>query len=232
MSVAGKTAVVTGGGTGIGRAIADALEAAGANVITVDVNAATEPTVVWDLGERTPELADRLLDSYGPIELIVNNVGVLTEHRFLELEEQDFDRIFAVNLRGPWFFTKRLVEALVEPRRAGAVLFVSSLHDTFVRRAPHYSASKAAVAMLVKELAWELGPHIRVNAISPGAISTKMADLARDREYPTIALRRLGVPEDMAGLAVALLDDEVSGYVTGANVPVDGGLSLYDWMTG
>lgn len=107
--------------------------------------------------------------------------------------------------------------------------FVSSLHDTFVRRGPAYSAAKAGVAMLVKELAWELAPHrIRANAVSPGAIWNGAGG---PPEHEKVALGRLGRPEEVATIAAVLLDDELAGYVTGANVPVDGGLALYNWLT-
>jgi NAD(P)-dependent dehydrogenase (short-subunit alcohol dehydrogenase family) len=226
----GKRAVVTGGGSGIGAGIAKRLRTVGAEVVTVDADAATEPTEVADLGEDGGALGERLLDTYGPFDLIVNNVGVTPAAGFLEVDEAEWDRVFAVNLRGPWFFTKRLVEALIAEGRGGSILFVSSLHDSFVSGKPHYSASKAAVAMLVKELGWSLAPHgIRVNAVAPGAISTKN-DLTPDRDYPRVAMRRVGLPDDVARIAVALLDDDVSGYVTGSRVPVDGGLALFDWL--
>jgi 3-oxoacyl-[acyl-carrier protein] reductase len=123
-----------------------------------------------------------------------------------------------------------LVERLIADRRGGSILFVSSLHDTFVSGRPHYSASKAAITMLVKELGWSLAAHgIRVNAVAPGGIFTNN-DLTPDRDYPRIVMRRIGLPEDVARVAVALLDDDTSGYVTGSRVPVDGGLGLFDWL--
>jgi 3-oxoacyl-[acyl-carrier protein] reductase len=157
-----------------------------------------------------------------------------TPGRFLEVGEPEFDHVFNTNLRGPWFFTKRIARHLVDARMTGAILFVSSLHDTHIRTLPHYSASKAAVAMLVKELANELAPHgIRVNAVSPGAIRSEPNAGGGHADEPPIRrlipLGRLGAPADVARMAVVLLSDEWSGYVTGANVPVDGGLSLYSW---
>jgi NAD(P)-dependent dehydrogenase (short-subunit alcohol dehydrogenase family) len=226
----GKLAVVTGAGSGIGAGIAERLQMADATVVSIDSDATTNPTVVADLGEDGGALAGRLLEAYGPFDLIVNNVGTTPPSGFLELGEAEWDRVFAVNLKGPWFFTKRLVEALIADGRGGSILFVSSLHDTFIRGKPHYSASKAAVAMLVKELGWSLAPHgIRVNAVAPGGIFTNN-DLTPDRDYPRIAMRRIGLPDDVARVAVALLDDEISGYVTGSRVPVDGGLALFNWL--
>jgi NAD(P)-dependent dehydrogenase (short-subunit alcohol dehydrogenase family) len=227
----GKKAVVTGGGSGIGAGIAERLRQVGAEVVTVDADAATEPTEVADLGEDGRAVAARLLDAHGPFDLIVNNVGVTPKSGFLELDEPEWDRVMNVNLRGPWFFTKRLVEALIAEGRPGSIVFVSSLHDTFVSGKPHYSASKAAITMLVKELAWSLAPHsIRVNAVAPGAISTSNNSFMPERDYPRIAMGRVGLPDDVARVTVALLDDEISGYVTGSRVPVDGGLALFDWL--
>ncbi len=239
--LAGRLAVVTGAAHGIGEAIARRLLDCGVRLIAIDVDEATLndafraadcELVVADLGSETvADLAGELVGRFGPVELIVNNVGVTTPHRFLELDRTDFDRVFDVNLRGPWFFTKRLVEALVAEQRTGAILFISSLHDTFIRRYPHYSASKASVAMVTKELAYELAPHgIRVNAISPGSIATRPGaqDAPGNRFVPA---GRAGEPDDVARMAVALLSEEFARYVTGANVPVDGGLALHNWLT-
>ena len=89
----------------------------------------------------------------------MNNVGIDTPHSFLELNETELDLVLRTNLRGPWLFTRELVSDLVARDIGGAILFISSLHDHVVRRRPHYSASKAAVAMLVRELAYELAPQ-------------------------------------------------------------------------
>jgi NAD(P)-dependent dehydrogenase (short-subunit alcohol dehydrogenase family) len=241
--LAGRRAVVTGAAHGIGKAIALRLADAGAEVIVIDQNGSALRSrgdrrwvqVVANMaGPDVVDLADRLLQRHGLVELIVNNVGGASNHRFLQLEREAFDDAVNVNLRGPWFFTRRLVQALIANERGGSVLFISSLHDHLVRLLPHYSVTKAGVAMLVKELANELAPHgIRVNAISPGWVETQDAD-----ELPTVDKRiarlipagRLGVPDDIAKMALILLSDAWSAYVTGANIPVDGGLRLHNWL--
>lgn len=197
----GRRAVVTGAARGIGEAVARRLIMAGADVTAVDKDGAglklafrAEPCQILegDLGaDDVTDLADDLAGCE-PIELIVNNVGVTTPHGFMEMGRREFDEVMNTNLRGPLFFTQRLVTALViaqrRRRRRGSILFISSLHDHVVAGQPHYSGSKAAVAMLTRELAKELAPKgIRVNAISPGWIRTA-ADLPpRSRSTSTPA---------------------------------------------
>jgi NAD(P)-dependent dehydrogenase (short-subunit alcohol dehydrogenase family) len=250
----GRRAVVTGAARGIGEAIAKWLIIAGADVTVIDRDSRvkdvfrTESCQVMEAdlgGEDVVALADELT-RYEPVELLVNNVGITTPHRFLQLGAPELDLVLGTNLRGPWLFTDRLVKALIEdqtrpldrsPRRRGSILFISSLHDQFVAQQPHYSVSKAGVAMLVRAMAKELGPHrIRVNAISPGWIRTaedtgtpeQVAKHARLR--PRIPAGQAGVPADVARVALFLLSDAWSGYVTGQNLAVDGGLSLHNWL--
>jgi 3-oxoacyl-[acyl-carrier protein] reductase len=240
---AGATAVVTGAANGIGRSTAEVLDELGARVIAVDIDGAAlsaafdgthVTTFQADVSTDGQALAAALLDRFGTVGLLVNNVGVDSDHGFLDLSQADFDRVFATNLRGPWFLTRGLIERMVEDRRSGSIVFVSSLHDSFIRTVPHYSASKAAVAMLVKELAHEFGPHgIRVNAVSPGFVPKAPVPLAvdteRDRIRALIPLGRVGEPRQVAKVIAVLLCDQWSDYVTGANVRVDGGLSLHSW---
>src|SRR5262249_28759294 len=114
------------------------------------------------------------------------------------------------------------------------VLFVSSLHDHYVRLYPSYSVGKAGIAMLVKEMAYELAPHgIRVNAVSPGWIETAKPGeplIAQQSAVDLIPMGRFGEPDDVARIALTLLDDDWSAYVTGTNVVVDGGLALHNGL--
>ena len=250
-----RPAVVTGAARGIGEAIAKWLIMAGAEVTVIDKDAEllkdafrTEDCQVIEAdlhNEDAVALADELTRNR-PVELLVNNVGITTPHRLLELGAPDLDLVLGTNLRGPWLFTDRLVKALIEDqaatpdrsrRRHGSILFISSLHDRYVAREAHYSVSKAGVAMLVQAMAKELGRHrIRVNAISPGWIRTaedvntpeQVAKEARLR--PRIPAGLAGVPADVARVALFLLSDAWSGYVTGQNIAVDGGLSLHNFL--
>jgi glucose 1-dehydrogenase len=251
----GRRAVVTGAARGIGEAIAKWLIMAKAEVTVIDKDAGhlkdtfrTEDCQVIEADlyeEDVVGVADELTRN-GPVELVVNNVGITTSHRLLELGTKELDLVLGTNLTGPWLFTDRLVQALIEdqaqtpervPRRHGSILFISSLHDRFVAREAHYSVSKAGVAMLVKAMAKDLGRHrIRVNAISPGWIRTaedtstpeQVAKYARLR--PRIPAGQAGVPADVAKVALFLLSDAWSGYITGQNIAVDGGLSLHNWL--
>lgn len=236
-----RTAVVTGAGRGIGEATARHLHQLGAKTVAVDVDETALRTafgdgpidcVTGDLSaDDTGRLAAEIIATHGPVTLLVNNVGIDTPHDFLSLDRADFDRVMATNLRGPWFFARRIAQDLIDHGEPGAFVFASSLHDRFVYMHPHYSASKAAISMLVRELAQQLGPHrIRVNAVSPGAVRTKPRTAVEEQRYPSlIPLGRLGEPSDVARVTAVLLSDECCGYVTGANVPVDGGLALHSW---
>jgi 3-oxoacyl-[acyl-carrier protein] reductase len=235
--LSGLTAVVTGAAHGIGRVIAAALADQGAQVVGIDKNlpalrGAAETfgglAVEGDLAEDdVSSVADRVVDAVGVPTLIVNNVGIETPQRFLELDPPEFDQVLRTNLRGPFFFTKRLVALQLGSQAAARILFISSIHDTYVYGRPHYSASKAAIAMVVKELAYELAPHgIRVNAIAPGDIATEAP--CEDLRNAAIPLGRRGLPGDVARMSIVLLSDECSAYVTGVNVLVDGGAALHD----
>jgi NAD(P)-dependent dehydrogenase (short-subunit alcohol dehydrogenase family) len=251
----GRRAVVTGAARGIGEAIAKWLIMAGADVTVVDKDQQSlklafgaEPCQIIEgdlASDDVAGLADDLTRQE-PVELIVNNVGVSTRHGFLDIGLSEFDEVLQTNLRGPWFFTRRLVDAFLESQRHearrrrhrhGSIVFISSLHDRFVAGQAHYSASKAAVAMLSRELAKQLAPHrIRVNAISPGWIRTAEDTSTREqmekhaRLWPRIPLGVAGAPADVARVAIFLLSDAWAGYITGQNIAVDGGLSLHSFV--
>ena len=239
----GQSAIVTGAAHGIGLAIAQQLHEAGAKVIALDKDEARlaaafedagHTLLVADVGLDDPvALGDRIVAEHGLVRLIVNNVGITTPHHFLDLEPNDFDAVFSANLRGPWFLTRQLVRPLVASGAGGSIVFVTSVHDTHIRMNPHYSASKAAVATLAKELAHELAPHrIRVNVVAPGWIRTEARVDPHDAEalVRRIPIGRSGDPAEVASLALSLLSDRRSSYVTGARIPVDGGLSLHTWL--
>jgi NAD(P)-dependent dehydrogenase (short-subunit alcohol dehydrogenase family) len=150
------------------------------------------------------------------------------------VELATWDQMLAVNLRSGFVLGRATAMEMIARSLKGRMLFITSLHAHTPRNLPHYSASKAGQTMVMKELARAFGPRgIRVNAIAPGAIPGGGFDASAagaDRLMRCTSLRRLGTPEDIAGMAVALLSDRFSAYVTGTTVVVDGGMALHNWI--
>ncbi len=216
---AGEHALITGSASNIGRAIAQALAAEGADVTLADIN--TDP-VLAQLGDRVPHM---FVHSASPRRLEADTPLVVSE--------ETWDEMVTTNVRSGFFLGRELGRRMREASITGRMIYVTSLHAEAPRNLPHYSASKAGMTMVMKELARALGPSgIRVNAIAPGAIPGGGAANMDDRFQPKlkIPMQRFGRPEDIAQMAVALMSDRFSGYVTGATVPVDGGLALFNWI--
>jgi 3-oxoacyl-[acyl-carrier protein] reductase len=148
----------------------------------------------------------------------------------LAVEEATWDAMANTNVRSGFFIGRELGRRMKAEKLAGRMLYITSLHAETPRNLPHYSTSKAALAMLVKEFAKTLGRYnIRVNALVPGAIAAGgfVADPTLARHIP---LGRLGKSDDLAPLALAVLSNRISGYVTGAAIVIDGGISLTNWF--
>jgi NAD(P)-dependent dehydrogenase (short-subunit alcohol dehydrogenase family) len=246
--VEGDAALVTGAASGIGRGIGVALAREGARVVLADVDADRGRAVERELaGEgrdvrfveadlASPDGPDRLFDAalgaLGRLSILVHSASPprREEDTVFGLSDESWEGMLAVNLRSGFRLGRRAGRQMAEAGLRGRMLFVTSLHAGTPRNLPHYSAAKAGLTMVMKELARALGPHgIRVNAIAPGAVpgGGSVADPAwRER----IALGRFGTPEDIAGMALALLADRFSAYVTGTTVVVDGGLALHNWI--
>ena len=149
------------------------------------------------------------------------------------VSEETFDAMVNTNVRSGFLLARTIAERMKSAGTPGRLLFLTSLHAYTPRNLPHYSASKAAMTMLMKEMARQFGPHgIRVNAIAPGAVpgggfATSEESFQPKRKIP---LGRFGTPEDIAGPALALLSDRFSKYVTGTTLAVDGGLQLFSWI--
>jgi len=240
-------AIVTGAGNGIGRAIALALVAQGVRTVFADTNAetvnaavasASDPALagawVGDLAQKSE--CDRLLEdargTHGLVTRFVHSASPPRHERdhLLAVSDETWERMRSVNLDAGFRLGRAIAKALIEAESPGSLLYLTSLHAETPRNLPHYSTSKAAMAMLVKELAKGLGRYsIRVNALVPGAIAAGgfVADPALARHIP---LGRLGRADDLAPMAIAVLSDRISGYVTGASIVVDGGLALTNWF--
>jgi NAD(P)-dependent dehydrogenase (short-subunit alcohol dehydrogenase family) len=238
----GDTALVTGAASGIGRGIARALAEEGARLVLSDV--AAEPGkalaqeldatfIAADLAE--PSAARPLFDAaqaaLGRISVLVHSAAPKRseDQTILAVTEAQWDAMLTVGLRAGFVLGQSAGAHMKARGIKGRMLYVTSLHAYSPRNLPHYSATKAGQTMLVKELARALGADgIRVNA--PGAVPGGgfAADVASLEKM--IPLGRTGTPEDIAGMAVALLCDRFSRYVTGTTVAVDGGLALYNWI--
>ena len=250
--LAQDTALVTGAASGIGRGIAIAIAREGGRVLLCDIDVQRgEETaaslrregcdanfIAADLG--TPEgprtfLTDGL-DKFGIPSIFVHAASPqrLETDNILDVSDDTWDRMLSVNLRAGFILAREIARRMMAHAVRGRMLFVTSAHAATPRNLPHYSAAKAGQTMVVKELAKALGPHgIRVNAIAPGAVPGGGFDASGagiERLTRCTSLRRLGTPEEIAGMALALLADRFSAYVTGTTVVVDGGLSLHNWI--
>ena len=244
---AGDTALVTGAGNGIGRAIALALVGEGVRTVFADiqaeiVEAAVESSAnprlatVWvgDLAEKS-ECERLLADASKTLGLITHFVHSAAPPRreadhALAVTDETWTRMRSVNVDAGFYLGREISKLLIAAASPGSLLYLTSLHTETPRNLPHYSTAKAALAMLVKELAKTLGRYqIRVNALVPGAIAAGgfVADPKLARHIP---LGRLGRSEDLAPLALAVLSNKISAYVTGTAIVIDGGISLTNWF--
>ncbi len=232
-----RVALVTGANTGIGLAVARRLgnEGYALGFHTKDEDAESrasfeevaEANGVWvpaDLSDPAApaRIVDDVVAGLGRLDVLVNNAGITLAKPALELTAEDFDTVFAVDVRAAFLLSVAAAEPM---RRAGsaAIVNVTSVHEHVPRPGlALYSAAKAALGMLTRSLAVELAPEIRVNAVAPGAITTER-NVEADSLSDEIPLGRPGTPEEVAAV-VAFLAGDASSYVSGASFVVDGAL--------
>lgn len=251
-SLKNKVALVTGARRGIGRAIALALATAGAKVVVTDIDEKECEVVVKEIKELGSEgLAKKVdvtkkeeideavkatVEKFGKLDILVNNAGICPFKPFLELTEEDWDKVLDINLKGYFLCAQAATREMIK-RKWGRIINIASVAmgqmGVGMANIVHYVASKGGIAGMTEALAVELAPFgINVNAISPGVIETKMAEsVVTDPKAREVILRRVpkgrvGQPKDIAQ-AVVFLASEEADYVTGAVLVVDGG-----WLAG
>ena len=229
----GDTALVTGSGNGIGRAIAEALRAEGVRVIGADLKGSDLDVDLSRPGEAR-RLAAEAIQRLGQVSIFVHSASPRRheEDTVLEVKEETWRAMQEVNLSAGFLLGQALGRHMRERKIRGRMLYVTSLHAYAPRNLPHYSAAKAGQTMLVREFARALGKDgIRVNAIAPGAIPGGGFDAAKNPGLlATIPMGRFGTPADVAQMALAVLSERFGAYVTGATIPVDGGIAQHNWI--
>jgi glucose 1-dehydrogenase len=248
MRLDGKVAIVTGGGSGIGQVIAERLASDGASVVidyvgSPDGAQATVRSIEKQNGkgeifeadvtriEDIQKLVDAAWNRYGSADILVNNAGIEIRADFWDTTQDDFDKVMAVNLRGPFFLAQEFVRRLRAAGKPGRIINISSVHEDMAFPGfSTYCCSKGGMRMLMRDLAVELGPlGITCNNVAPGAIITPINESLLENKpklnalLANIPLNRLGEPKDVASV-VSFLASEEASYVNGSTFVVDGGL--------
>ncbi len=249
MDLSGKVAIVTGGGSGIGREIGIAFAGVGVNVFMADLNVEAAKAVVAEIGKRGGQgceikvditdseevhhMVETVLQKAGNIHILVNSAGIPALKPFLDIGERSWDRTYNVYFKGPFLCTQAVAKVMVERGIRGKIINVISIaaHVPSVGQA-HYCAMKAGLSMLTKVAAMELASFgINVNAINPGIVKTALTEQfleptkSREMCLEHIPIGKLGQPEDVAGAALFLVSD-TADFVIGQELVVDGGTSL------
>ncbi|MFP7484297.1 SDR family oxidoreductase [Priestia filamentosa] len=248
MRLKDKVALVTGAGSGMGAAIAQGYLKEGARVIFADINIESAQKVAQDSGAsedmwlatyidvgnqaNVKECIEQTIQKFGQLDILVANAGITIRKPFLELTEEDYDRVMQVNAKGVFLCSQEAARVMAR-QGGGSIIHISSTTSVIAEpNAVQYGASKGAVASMTRHMASDLGTmKIRVNAIAPGTIHTNLTGArlsdreVMERESGLTILNRVGETEDIVGPAIFLASDE-SSFITGTHIFVDGGYSV------
>ena len=241
-----KVAIVTGASRGIGEAIAKQLSSCGAKIILIARNSdqlvAVKETIISNGGiaesiagdvsnlNSISEIVTNTIDKWGRIDILVNNAGIVRDNIIIRMNEDDWDRVMNINLKGCFNGIKSVARPMIK-NKAGRIINITSVIGQIGNAGQsNYAASKAGIMGLTKSMAKELGSrNITVNAVAPGYITTDMTnelnDEIKEQMKSSIPLGRLGTPDDVANLVCFLASDE-AGYITGQTFNVDGGMVM------
>jgi NAD(P)-dependent dehydrogenase (short-subunit alcohol dehydrogenase family) len=244
----GHTALITGGGDGIGKHFAEVLARHGATVVVagrrrekleataagIRARGSEAFTVEMDVARGTSVVAaiDEAEKAAGTIDILVNNAGIAGTKSAIDMSEEEWDAIIGTNLKGCWLCARQIARKLVAQQKRGSIINVASILGIMTQKGTGpYAASKAALIHLTRVLASEWVRHgIRVNALAPGYITTAMAESffatpQGEKVIRSIPQRRVGTVDDLT-VPMLLLASDASSYMTGATIPIDGGISL------
>jgi 3-oxoacyl-[acyl-carrier protein] reductase len=247
MRLANKTALVTGGSRGIGRAIALRLASEGAKVaitfqkgqdaataLVAEITAAGGSALAWQADaadlDKAKETVEKAVETWGQLDILVNNAGIIRDKLVIQMDDDDWRDVVATNLTGAFGYCRAAATAMMR-KRTGSIVSVSSVAAQHSNKGQaNYAAAKAGLEALTRTLAAEMaGRKVRVNCVAPGFIETDMTTAVRgmagDKILAAIPLKRYGAGADIAA-AVAFLASDEAAYVTGQVLTVDGGLSL------
>jgi len=246
MDLKGKTALVTGSGRGLGKAMADRMGSLGANLVISDIVSTSADETAAELAgrgyetmamaadvsnrEQVAALIEAAVERFGTLEIVVNNAGITKDTLLLRMTEEAWDQVMAVNLKGPFLVTQAAAKIMIK-NRYGRIINISSVIGRMGNPGQaNYAASKAGIIGLTKSAARELASRgITVNAVAPGFIETEMTQnlpqAVRDTFMDHTPLKKFGSTDDVAAMVAFLASDEAA-YITGQVIGVDGGLLM------
>ncbi|MCK5215468.1 MAG: 3-oxoacyl-[acyl-carrier-protein] reductase [Candidatus Omnitrophica bacterium] len=246
MHLKDQIALITGSARGIGKEIARQMAEHGATVMICDIVEEDAQKTAEEFKktgyqadyftcnvtsmQNVEEMANKILDKYKRVDILINNAGITKDNLLLRMSEQDWDAVLSVNLKGVFTCTKVLVRSMMKARKGKIINIASIIGIVGNAGQANYAASKAGIIGFTKSIAKEFASrNITVNAVAPGYIQTEMTDKlnekAREEIFKKIPLGQLGTPQDVAGACI-FLASQAADYITGQTIVVDGGMAI------